>query len=480
MELRMNNAPSVVSGNSRLIITVCELKSASSAIGVSKMIKHLFCAVLMISSVAHAQMEAEAGHSLLSFYHAAQAYDARFNAAISNQEAGHEQLPLARSQLLPDISLTANIAYNNQETNYSGSGPFSSGRRDFSSDAIGIRLIQPLYRKERFEAYKQAKVAVRQSDTQFAIAKQQLILDVSSSYFNVLLAQEGLTLAKAEKAANKKQLARAKRGFEVGSAAITDVYDAQARFDLSLSEEIDAHKRLQIARRSLAKLTGISPQALSAPQQKRLLPLPAVTMEQWAERASSASLTVRLTQESLEIAKHEIERNRGFVFPKLDLVVSYDDSSADDSSFGTGIDTTEARIMLEASVPLYSGGSLTSKLRQKRAEHRRAQQQLEATRRDAILQAEEAYLSYESGSHRIKALQQALLSSEKSLASSQRGFELGLHTGIDVLDAQRQFYAAKLKLAEARYGYLFDRLRLEAAAGQLDEEDLGQIDALTD
>jgi len=440
-----------------------------------KMIKTLLGAALIVSSTA----QAETGNSLLQFYRSALIYDARFNAAIAKQEAGHEQIPLARAQLLPDISLTANIGYIDQETNYSASGPFNSGQRDINSDAIGAKLIQPLYHKEHLEAFSQAKIAVRQADTQFAIAKQQLILDVSSRYFNVLLAQEGLKLAEAEKAANKEQLVSAKRSFEVGSATITDTHEAQARFDLSLSEEIDARKRLQIARRKLAKLTGIAPQILFISQRKRPLSLlqPA-TMEKWTESAAMDNFNVRLAQESLEIASHEIERNRGQAFPKLDLVVSYDDSSADDSSFGTGIDTTETRIMLEAKVPLYSGGSVFAKLRQNRAELRSAQLLLEATRRDAKLEAEEAFLAHESGNHRIKALQQALLSSKQSLASTQRGFELGLRTGIDVLDAQRQLYAAKQKLAEAHYGYLFDRLRLEAAVGKLDEEDIAEIDRL--
>ena len=156
------------------------------------------------------------------------------------------------------------------------------------------------------------------------------------------------------------------------------------------------------------------------------------------ELASKNNLDIHLAMETLKIAKLEIARTWGLALPKLDLVVSYEVTKASGSNFDTGIDTSNNRIMLEANVPIYAGGAVKARLKQKRAEHHRAQQKLTAARREATFQVEEAYLARESGGHRIKALQQALLSSKTSLASMQRGFELGLRTAIDVLDSQRQ------------------------------------------
>lgn len=421
----------------------------------------------------------QSSHSLVEVYELALQYDARFNAARADREASQELLPQARSQLLPDISANVNLDYIDQETEYSGSAPFPSGERDFRSDSYGVKLTQPLYRKDRFEQYKQAKVGISQANTQLAIAEQTLILTVSRLYFDVLLAQENIALAEAEQAANKEQLARAKRGFEVGSATITDVHEAQSRFDLATAHEIATRNQEQIARRKLSKFIGLYPKQLKGLGDDPILnpPQPA-DLNHWTELAAKNNLSVLLAQKQVEISSLEIERIRGVAYPSLDLVLSYDDRSADDSSFGVGTDTTEARIGLEARIPLYAGGAVGSHVRQKTAMRNSAKLQLDAAHRDAMLQAEDAYLSLTSGLRQIEALNQALLSSEKTLASTERGFELGLRTGVDVLNAQQQFFAAKRDLAQARYDYLYHRMQLEAAVGDLGEADVQEIGKL--
>lgn len=441
-------------------------------------LERLLCIVLLgpLSSVH--SMGNDSG-PLWLLYTAAIEYDANYGAAEFDQEARLEHLALARSQLLPNIKLKANIAYNDQIVEYDSAPPFfQSGGHNFNSNRIGIQVTQPLYRKDRFEAYRQGKVQARRANTLFTIAKQELILDVSRNYFNVLLTQDRVVLVDAEKSANKKLFIQAKRGFEVGSASITDVNEAQARFDLSVSEAIDARKDSNIALRALATLVGYKPSWVASTYHTSPLKTSLLTLDQWTELALIHNLNIHLATEALEIARHEIGRTWGVALPKLDLVVSYDTTSASGSNFDTAIDTSNNRIMLEANVPIYAGGAVRARLKQKRAEHRSAQKKLTAAQRDAVFQVEEAYLACESGGQRIKALRQSLYSSERSLVSIQRGFELGLHTGIDVLDSQRQFYKAKLALAEAQYGYLFDYLRLAAAAGQLNVNNIHYIDSI--
>jgi len=445
-------------------------------------IKKMSVHSLLIISLVQVQVEAAENtkiYSLLDTYQMAVENDARFNAAHFDRKAGLEQLPQARSRLLPSISINADVNYTDQETDYSGVGPFTSGQRDFRSDNVGLKLTQPIYRKDRFEAYKQAKISVRQADTRLAIAGQKLMLALTRAYFDVLLAQDTVKLAKKQRLTNKEKLASAKKGLEVGSAVITDVHDTQARYDLAVSREINANHSEQIARRTLSKLIGIYPQNLMELREHLpLIPSSPDKMEYWAELAAINNLNVRFAQETLEIASHEIERSRGLAYPSLDLVLRYDNNSADNSSFGVGTDTTEKMISLEAKIPLYSGGIVGSVVRQKTAARQSARLQLDATRSEARLLAEEAYLSIASVIQRIQALEQALLSSKQSLASTQRGFELGLRTSIDVLDAQQQLFTAKNDLAKAKYDYLYNRLQLKAATGKLAQQDLEEINQL--
>ena len=79
---------------------------------------------------------------------------------------------------------------------------------------------------------------------------------------------------------------------------------------------------------------------------------------------------------------------------------------------------------------------------------------------------------------KVKALHQAILSSEKALDASQAGFEVGTRTIVDVLDSQRELLRARRDHARSRYAYLLNTLRLKQAAGIVEEGDLNSINAM--
>ena len=87
---------------------------------------------------------------------------------------------------------------------------------------------------------EQADSRVAQADAQLESAYQDLIIRVARRYFVVLGAMDNLEFVQSDKAAIARTLDQAKQRFEVGLAAITDVYEAQARYDTAVSEEISA------------------------------------------------------------------------------------------------------------------------------------------------------------------------------------------------------------------------------------------------
>ncbi|MEJ1958980.1 MAG: TolC family protein [Nitrosomonadales bacterium] len=101
-----------------------------------------------------------------------------------------------------------------------------------------------------------------QTEAQFKVAEQDLILRVAQAYFDVLIAQDSVQLAEAQKIAITEQLEQAKRNFEVGTATITDTYESQARFDLTRSQEIAAQSNLEVKKRALQQITNREPDEL--------------------------------------------------------------------------------------------------------------------------------------------------------------------------------------------------------------------------
>ena len=168
--------------------------------------------------------------------------------------ATQEKLPQGRAGLLPQANLSASTQYNDREISFRNPQPAAIGQ--FNSNALTLSLTQPLFRPQNYTQYQQAKTQLTQADAQLALAAQDLVLRVAQAYFDVLLAQDNVAFAGAQKTAIAEQLAQAKRNFEVGTATITDQHDAQARYDLTVSQEIAARNDLEIKRRALEQLTG--------------------------------------------------------------------------------------------------------------------------------------------------------------------------------------------------------------------------------
>lgn len=412
---------------------------------------------------------------LMEVYRQAREADAVHASARAAWTAAQEKLPQGRAGLLPAANLSAFTQHNDREIRFRSGAP--SAGAQFNSNALTLSLTQPLYRRQNWVAFEQAKTQVSQADAQFALATQDLVLRVAQAYFDVLLAEDSVAFAAAQKAAIGEQLAQAKRNFEVGTATITDQHDAQARYDLTVAQEIAAQNDLEIKRRQLAQIIGRAAPTL-APLGKTLpLSLPEPNrIEAWVKQATDASIQVAINEAALTFARQEVERNRGGHHPTLDAFATYSDSAAGSGlQGGPGNDTTSKVVGLQLALPLYQGGATASRIREALANEERARQDLENVRRTAELAARQAFLGVTNGMAQVNALQAALVSSQSSLDSTRLGLEVGVRTQVDVLNAQQQLFSTRRDLAQARYNYILSLLRLKAAVGTLAEEDLVKV-----
>jgi outer membrane protein len=415
---------------------------------------------------------------LLETFHAAQANDPVFAAARATQQAGQEKLPQGRSLLMPSVNLSANTMFNDLSTQYHPAIPpfFTGGDSRYNSHGYGVTLVQPLFRQQNWQSYSESELQAAQAGMQLRIAEQDLILRTAQAYFDVLIAQDSVGLAEAQKTSISEQLEQAKRNFDVGSATITDTLEAQARFDLTGAQQIAAQNNLEIKRSSLQQLINAMPQDLKplGKEFKLESPQPA-DMEKWVETAQSGNLQLAIAQAGAEIADKEVARNRGGHYPTVDLVANYSQNNANGGSFGIGSDTTSKSVGVQLNMPLFQGGAVNSKWREASANRERARQELENARRNVAQLTRQAYLGVVSGIAQVQALQQALASSVSVLDASKLGHEVGVRTNLDVLNAQQQLYSTRRDLYQAQYNYLVSELQLKAAVGSLGEDDLGKV-----
>ncbi len=407
---------------------------------------------------------------LLDVYRDAVVNDAQFAAARAEFEAGRERVVQGRAGLLPNIGASGSVTRNRVDP--------SGGRADtFTSNAWGVQLTQPIYRQQNRIVAQQGALQTEFAEVQFELARQDLILRVSEAYFNVLNAQDALDAVTQLRTAAAEQLEIATTSFEVGTVTITDVHEAQSRFDLASAQVIAAESELELRRQNLTRIIGREPDAIAGlrPGIELSAPSPANPSD-WISAAELGSFGVQLQHIAREIATREVERARAGHYPTVDLVANQSWSNRQNNVNTPRSNSTAIGVQLN--VPLYAGGAISSRERETAALLVKADSDLEDARRNAALNARQAYLGVTSGMARIKALEAAEISSLSALEANRLGYEVGVRINIDVLNSQTQLADTRQELARARYDTVLAQLRLKAAAGTLEEEDLQVVNSL--
>jgi outer membrane protein len=424
-----------------------------------------------------------AAADFLANYRLAKQNDAQFASARASLEAGLEKLPQGRALLLPVINAAGNTTWNDDENRFLGTGVTNSGQ--FNSNGWNVTLTQPLFRWQNLVQYQQSQFQVLQAEAQFGQSTQDLIVRVAQAYFDVLAAEDNLEFTKSNRVVINEQLAQAKRNFEVGTATITDTNEAQARYDLAFAQEIAGVNALEVAQRALQQIIGQFPDALTPLRSQVTLDPPQPTvMDEWVKSARGNNFVVRGNEAVMEIASREVERQRAGHYPTLDVVAGTQENTGQNLAAVTAVaggqrtTLSQNTIGLQLNVPIYAGGSVMSRTREAVGLKEKARQDLDSSRRAAEFNARQSFLNVTNGIAQVRALEQALRSSEVSLQSNRVGYEVGVRINIDVLNAQQQVFQTQRDLARARYDTILNGLRLKSAAGSLTEADVEAVNRL--
>ena len=426
--------------------------------------------------------------SLLEIYQQALQSDPQIHEAEARRLAALEAKPQARSAYLPQLS--ADGTYSMNETSGPSSvlnpttGEFETVDVDVETDVFdwSVSLRQTLFRWDQIVGLRRADKSVARAEAVREAAQQDLIIRVAQRYFDVLAAEDRLRSIHADRQAIARQLEQAKQRFEVGLIAITDVQESQAAYDQSVANEIGAKRSLATAREFLREITGEYVSNLSAPKKDFPLISPARSERDWVDLSLSQNLNLVASRIDEKLARDEISFRRNGHYPTLDLVASTSERTTDrtiSSLLGSQTDSLtnpSDSIALQLSIPLFSGGGTSSRVREAVYLHRAAREQLQRVTRETERQARDAYLGVASEYSRVQALDQAVASSRTALEATEAGFEVGTRTIVDVLNSQFALFAAITNYEQSRYDYILNVLRLKQAAGTLQIQDLEEID----
>lgn len=391
-------------------------------------------------------------------------------AAVKNQYSANQQvIDQGRSGILPQISLSGNIARN--DTEYEGFGD-----DDYDSKGYAAQIVQPLFRLNNWHSYQRGKALNSQFEADFHNDTQAFYLRVVTSYLEVLRSDANLDFRKAEQEAISRQLEQSKQRFDVGLVAITDVHEAQAAYDTAVSERISAETAQFVARRLLETVTGTTvDNVYDLKEDLPILPPDPIDMNLWLTTSLEHNAALQSAIFAAQAAEQDYKAKRGDHAPTVDLVGTHAYDSSDATSFITRTttpDTTTNRIAIQVALPLYSGGGISANRRQSKYQFLAAQDIEHLRRREVIQDTTNYYQLVIANVAQVNARKQSSLSARVALDATQAGYEAGTRTIVDVLNVQRNLFQNERDYTNARFDYILNSLRLKLVAGMLTEEEV--------
>lgn len=446
----------------------------------------LGCSLAVASSFSAAE-------TLLEIYELALRNDPQRKADIAAYEAGKEAVKISRAGILPLVRGSG--SYNDSEsdtvgtrfsfdplTNSIGIQPVDQ-TEESTRDGWSVSLTQPLFDMGAWYSYKQGGKRSEIAEANFGASQQTFIIRVADAYINVLRAIDTLETTLAERRALESQLEQTRQRFEVGLTAITDVHEAQARYDSVNANTLLAQGQLGIAFEALEVLTGEAPDSIAPVSDNFPVspPTPA-NREDWVNFALANNYALQASKLSAEAARYSALVAKSQHYPTLSGTVSVSNNNSESQGqFGPSDTTTDGNsASLSLDIPIYSGGRVSAQRRQAYQQQIQSQEQYNTTQRQTVQSARSFHLTVVTAVSQVEARQQQIISSQSALEATQAGYEVGTRNLVDVLLAQQALYQAQRAYTTALYDYIISTLRLKETAGTLTPDDIEQLNQFLD
>lgn len=428
---------------------------------------------------------------LVEAWQAALNNDKTHAVARASHAAAQPRRDQATSLWRPNVGLSASVGLASNQTEVTGaqfSAPglgsstgvgFNTSVNNGTASRWAVSAVQPLYNPERRAQQQQLGLSVDAAELEWQAALQALMLRTAERYFDVALAEETLRVQQGQLDAVQRAATEVRDRFELGSAPVTDTFEAQARLAGIRAQVLLADTDLQQKRQWLADSTGLPAAALRLPA--GVAPSngtgPQRPLAGWIAEAEAGNPGIRLQRLAGEIARQEAAKYSARSSARLDLVAQIArDRLSGNGDFGAASNlSANQAIGLQLTIPLFSGGYRSAKQDEALLLADKAVAEVDNTRQQVAQQVRSVWLGLSVGTERVTALAQALQASESRRDATRLGHQVGHRTTLDMLNAENDSAAARLTLAQARTVLWLDRLRLAALVGQLDEAALRSV-----
>ncbi|MBL6904277.1 MAG: TolC family outer membrane protein [Pseudomonadales bacterium] len=432
------------------------------------------------------------GDDLVSILQLALENDPTLRQAEANYRENREGMVQSRASLLPSVGLGGSTSrltsgptdsvYVNIPDPVSGQSIRTRVAEDHSfrpglnNHGWGMNLTQSVLNLANWYNFQSAKARDKAAAVNLAAQEQDLIMRVATAYFDVLRAIDTLETNVQEEEAALRSLEQTRQREEVGLVAITDVFDSQAAYDLAQNTTILQQDILQSRYEALAAITGQPHPSIEVLRED--FPILEVdgSLNDWENEAERSSLAIAAAEYNLEASRKNLKARKSDHLPTIDFSGGWNHNvtapivSQGIQIGGGAFDRTS--LALSLSIPIYSGGAVSSRKRAAEYNVISAQEALNLTERQLTQNIRNAYRRVNTDVLVIAQRQQSITSAQSALDATELGAEVGTRNIVEVLRARENLYRALRQYADARYNYVLDSLILRQVAGILTPQDI--------
>lgn len=404
---------------------------------------------------------------LMQLYRESRLEDPRVLASYSRAQSSKEQQREALGGLLPQVTANAGKNRIHQENDLI--------TQSYSSENYSLQLSQHIYNKAAWENYQKFKSLAKQAGEESKEAQAEATVDLAQRYFAALAADDELELVQAERRATQKNLDRVNALYAKQLAMITDKLDIQARVDSLAAQEVDARNQVRVTRAALSEIIGRPvTERLSRVRDDVELQVSAESLDSWVQLAVVNNPQLLASQNAVEAAGAALRGGKGGHYPTVSLNLSAQNTNEGyNNALAPKTDSYVAGV--NVSVPIYSGGSTSARVRGLYQDQITAEEQMEATRRQVVKETTNAYLTADSSVEKIRANRNALSSAEQSSIAADKAFSYGVVNAVDVLTATQNEFKARRDLLKTQYDFITNLFILNRWAGKLSEESVESV-----
>ena len=383
-------------------------------------------------------------------------------AARAELKQADETVSEARSNFLPNLSASRSFSRANTRTLETGNAARTGDRTDTLS------LSQSLFSYSNYKELKKANLTVTAQRLRLQASEQQVLLQVISSYMDVVRGGRVAKLRESNVKVLKQHLKTTQVQFELRRRTNSDLAQARSRLARGKADLAAAHASERKARSNFLQVVGFKPVNLEQPKFFSILPDNIKAAE---ELALKQKPTVRAASFEVDAARIEIEVKMGKFAPNLTLSGSIANANSmnrnDENS-----NTLTSSASVTFTVPLYQRGTEYSGLRSARIALSKSIYTLDQARRTAGDGARQAWEDMVSAEVRVDSYSAQVKAAEIALKGIKAELEVGRRTLLNLLDAEQEFLDARVNYTSANRDYLVAQYRILERTGQLRLQDI--------